>query len=205
MSSIYTYLITFFLHFSHFLAPGTSYAKFLKAYGVEEAKGFFPYEWLDDVTKLEHTELPPHEAFYSSLKGSNISDEEYAYCQKEWEDRNMSTFRDFLIWYNNLDVGPFVTAVERLQTFYFQKGIDVLKTAMSVPGIARQLLFQAARKQSAEFSLIDKNNADLLHTTISSIGMRVLEHFLAYKTHESRHQITQIALNGQNPTTHHAI
>ena len=30
----------------------------------------------------------------------------------------------------------------------------------------------------------------------SSIEMRVLEHFLAHKTHESRHQITQIALNG---------
>ena len=30
----------------------------------------------------------------------------------------------------------------------------------------------------------------------SSIGRRVLEHFLAHKTHESRHQITQIVLNG---------
>jgi hypothetical protein len=33
-----------FLDISHFLAPGTSYAGFLKAYRVEEAKGFFPYE-----------------------------------------------------------------------------------------------------------------------------------------------------------------
>ena len=30
-------------------------------------------------------------------------------------DDNMPTFRDFLVWYNNLDVGPFVTAVENLQ------------------------------------------------------------------------------------------
>ncbi|XP_053380152.1 uncharacterized protein LOC123531892 [Mercenaria mercenaria] len=77
----------------------------------------------------------------------------------------MSTFKDFLVWYNNLDVGPFVTAVERLQKFYFDKNIDVLKTAMSVPGIARQLLFKSATEKGAEFSLIDRKNADL-HATI---------------------------------------
>ena len=33
-------------------------------------------------------------------------------------------------------------------------------------------------------------------TYSSSIEMRVLEHFLAHKTHDSRHQITQIVLNG---------
>ncbi len=32
-----------FMDASHFLAPGTSYAKFLKAYQVDECKGFFPY------------------------------------------------------------------------------------------------------------------------------------------------------------------
>lgn len=71
-----------FLDISHFLAPGTSYAGFLKAYRVEEAKGFFPYEWLDDMTKLDHQQLPPHDAFYSGLKDTNISEVEYAYCQK---------------------------------------------------------------------------------------------------------------------------
>lgn len=81
----------------------------------------------------------------------------------------MTTFKDFLIWYNNLDVGPFVMAVERLQTFYFEKGIGVFKTAMSVPGIARQLLFKSARIQRAEFSLLDKTNADLYHTIKDNI------------------------------------
>lgn len=158
-----------FLDISHFLAPGTSYARFLKAYGVEETKGFFPYEWFDDITKLDNTELPPFEAFYSSLKGTNISKEDYLYCQRVWTERNMTKFEEFLTWYNNLDVGPFVTAVERLQKFYFRKGIDVLKTAMSVPGIARQLLFKSAKDQQAEFALIDKKNADLYQTIKQNI------------------------------------
>ena len=70
-----------FLDMSQFLAAGSSYTSFLKAYHVAEQKGYFPYEWFDDIAKLEYEFLPPHQAFYSQLKGSNISEEEYQYCQ----------------------------------------------------------------------------------------------------------------------------
>ena len=81
----------------------------------------------------------------------------------------MTTFRDFLVWYNNLDVAPFVAAVGNFQKFYFQKGVDVFKTAISVPGIARQLLFKSARKENVNFSLFDKQNQDLFRTIKHSI------------------------------------
>ena len=116
-----------FLDMSQCLAPGSSYACCLKAYHVTEQKSFFPYEWFDDISKLKATSLPPHEAFYSHLKSTNVSEEEYAYCQSVWRDHQMQTFRDFLIWYNNLDVRPFVEAVENFQHFYFEKGMDVFK------------------------------------------------------------------------------
>lgn len=64
----------------------------------------------------------------------------------------MTCFKDFLIWYNNLDVGPFVQAVIKLQNFYLNKNIDIFKTTISVPGIARQLVFQAAKNEGAYFS-----------------------------------------------------
>lgn len=164
-----------FLDMSQFLAAGSSYAGFLKAYHISEQKGYFPYEWFDDVTKLEATSLPPHQAFYSHLKGSNISEEEYEYCEKVWRDHQMRTFRDFLVWYNNLDVEPFVKAVENFQQFYFEKGIDVFKTAISVPGIARQLLFRTARKENANFALFDKQNEDLYQTIKHNIvGVQAL-------------------------------
>ena len=86
-----------FLDISQFLASGSSYSGFLIAYHVTSQKGFFPYEWFDDIGKLEDTALPPYESFYSQLKGSNISEEEYAYCQRVWRDQRMQTFRDFLI------------------------------------------------------------------------------------------------------------
>ena len=134
-----------FLDISQFLVARSYCDSFLKAYHVAQHKGYFCYEWFDDVNKLETTCLPHHEAFYSSLKGKYITEEEYEYCQKVWKENRMTTFRDFLVFYNNLDVEPFVTAVERLHVFYFEKGIDGLKTAISVPGLARQLLFQSAK------------------------------------------------------------
>ena len=76
----------------------------------------------------------------------------------------MRTFRDFLVWYNNLDVEPFVEAVENFQQFYFEQGIDVFKTAISVPGIPRPLLFRTGRKENANFALFDKQNEDLYQT-----------------------------------------
>ena len=54
-------------------SPGFSYDKFLKAYECPQTKGFFPYEWMDSLEKLEHSSLPPHEAFYSTLTNKNIS------------------------------------------------------------------------------------------------------------------------------------
>ena len=158
-----------FLDMSQFLAAGSSYAGFLKAYAVEESKGFFPYTWFDCAEKLNYSKLPALEDFYSDLKGCNISADDNAVCQKVWSENKMSTFRDFLVWYKNLVVGPFVTAVERFQRFYFSKGIDVFKTAISVPGNARQLLFKTAKKQNANFTLCDQNNSDLYKTIKQNI------------------------------------
>lgn len=172
-----------FLDASHFLAPGTSYAKFLTAYQVDESKGHFPYEWFDDVSKLECNQLPPPSAFYSSLKETCISDTDYQTCQQAWVDHNMTTFRDFLVWDNNLDVGPFVTAVTRLQQFYFDRNIDLFKIAMSVPGIARKMLFDTATREGAEFMLLDEKNKDLYHNIKSNIvgGPSIIYHRKAVK------------------------
>lgn len=62
---------------------------------------------------------------------------EYNFCKYIWKQEKLTCLRDFLIWYNNLDVAPFVSEVLRLEEFYFGRYIDIFKTTMSVPGIAR--------------------------------------------------------------------
>ena len=81
-----------FLDITNYLAPGFSYNHFLKVYKCEQTKGFFPYEWVDALDKLEGTSLPPREMFQSALKNTNISEKEYAYFEQVWDENEMQTF-----------------------------------------------------------------------------------------------------------------
>ena len=97
-----------FLDMTNYIAPGFSYDKYLKAYGCKITKGFFPYEYMDCLERLDDTTLPPKEAFFSQLKNEGISDKDYVGCQEAWRDNGMTILRDFLVWYNNRDVVPFL-------------------------------------------------------------------------------------------------
>jgi hypothetical protein len=77
-----------FLDIVTYLAPGFSYSQYLKAYKYTEQKGFFPYEWMTSMDKLNVSQLPPQEAFFSTLKNENISAEDYHQCQRVWEDKD---------------------------------------------------------------------------------------------------------------------
>ena len=149
-----------FLDMKNYLAAGTSYDQFLKAYGVQVRKFFFPYEFLDSLEKLDYPSLPPHEAFYSSIKNSNISDEEYALCKRTWKEQKMTTLRDFLIYYNNLDTFPFLQAVEKAFSFFQDKKLDMFKSAISVPGLTLNYLFSLLTPD-VYFTLISNQNRDL--------------------------------------------
>ena len=50
---------------------------FLKAYGASEEKGFFPYEWFDSIEKLNESQLPPIDSFWSKLKNHIVMSVEY--------------------------------------------------------------------------------------------------------------------------------
>ena len=147
-----------FLDICNFLAPGISYAKFLKAYDCQEEKGFFPYEWIS-VEKLDDPSLPPHQAFYSKLRGENISEEDYHHCQTVWEKKGMRTVRDFLVWYNNSDVVPFVEAVEKMKVFWQERQIDMTQ-CISLPGLAFKFAMSFLKEPNLHLSVFD---SPLLH------------------------------------------
>ena len=157
-----------FVDICNYLAPGYSYADFLKAYGCSAQKGFFPYEWFDNVEKLEFDQLPPHEAFFSALKNANITEDEYRFCSAIWRDKNMESFRDYLIWYNNLDVEPFVEAIEKMFEFYQAKGLDLFKDGISVPGLVMKYMFSGL-EHNTFFSLFREQDKDLYYSFKNNI------------------------------------
>ena len=63
---------------------------------------------MDCLEKLGHTCLPSQGAFDSPLKGTRVTDEQYAFCKWVWSDSYTHTFADLLVWQNNLDVEPIV-------------------------------------------------------------------------------------------------
>ncbi|XP_051159269.1 uncharacterized protein LOC127280359 [Leptopilina boulardi] len=67
-------------------------------------KGVFPYEYLDSRSKLDDTELPAKERFYSTLYDAGISDGEYEHAQKVWSEFNCQTFNDYVHLYMKTDV-----------------------------------------------------------------------------------------------------
>ena len=149
-----------FLDVTQYLAPGVSYDKYLKAYGCELQKGYFPYEYMDDLHKLEDRILPPQSAFFSRLKNEGISNDDYARCQAVWRDNGMETLREYLIWYNNRDVVPFLDAIAKQFAFYHDRGIDMFKDGISVPGLSLLHLFNDLPNDTY-FTVFNRTNSDL--------------------------------------------
>ena len=149
-----------FVDICNYLAPGVSYDKYLKAYGCELQKGHFPYEYMDDLQKLEDRVLPPQSAFFSRLKNEGISNDDYARCQAVWRDNGMETLREYLIWYNNRDVTPFLDAISKQFAFYRDRDIDMFKDGISVPGLSLLHLFNDLPNDT-NFVTFNRTNSDL--------------------------------------------
>ena len=149
-----------FVDICNYLAPGFSYDKYLKAYGCAQRKGHFPYEYMNDLCKLEDRALPPQSAFFSRLTSEGISDTDYAACQAVWRDNRMTTMRDYLIWYNNRDVEPFLEAIAKQATFYRDRHIEMFKDGISVPGLSLLYLFNDLPPDT-NFVNFNRTNSDL--------------------------------------------
>ncbi|XP_051159144.1 uncharacterized protein LOC127280280 [Leptopilina boulardi] len=67
-------------------------------------KGVFPYEYIDSREKLDETQLPPKEKFYSTLNDSYVSDEDYAHAQKVWSEFNCKNLGDYVYLYMQTDI-----------------------------------------------------------------------------------------------------
>ncbi len=66
--------------------PYTKFTNMKRFFNEEEMpliarKSLYPYEFIDDHTKLTYKGLPPRESFYSKVRLDGISDEDYIHAQ----------------------------------------------------------------------------------------------------------------------------
>jgi len=156
-----------FLDIINYLGPGTSYEKWVKAYGCKAVKSWFPYEWFDTPEKLDFPGLPKYEEWYSRLKGEYVLTlDQWVRCQRLFKEKGMRTFADWLRYYNNLDVAPGLEALEKMRTFYNEKGIDILKDAVSISGVSLHYLLQGAVERGAELYGPGKEEYEMLKEAV---------------------------------------
>src|SRR6056300_692760 len=67
-------------------------------------KGVFPYDYFDSLEKLNETELPSKNDFYSKLNNKHISDKDYTHAKKVWQVFQIKTLKDYHDLYLKTDV-----------------------------------------------------------------------------------------------------
>ena len=137
-----------FLDITNFLAPGITYGKWVKTYGAKQTKSWLPYEWFDSTDKLDYKGLPPYCCWYSQLRNSfALTPAEYGECKCVFKERRMKTFGDWLEYYNNLDVTPFLETLKKMKAFHTEIGVDIFKDTVSLLGVAMQYILQGTLRQ----------------------------------------------------------
>lgn len=64
----------------------------------------YPYDYMDGPTKLEETQLPLKEEFYSKLQDAHITDEQYAHAQRVFKAFSCQNMLDYHNLYLESDV-----------------------------------------------------------------------------------------------------
>ena len=83
-------------------------------------KGFYPYEYIDSIERLQEKELPGKEKFYSTLTGKTITDTEYSHAQKVWETFDCNTLLDYHNLYLKTDVLLLADSFEKYRSFFLE-------------------------------------------------------------------------------------
>ena len=99
-------------------------------------KGFFPYDYMDDIEKLKDTKPPPQKAFYSKLTGKGINNYNYNHVLNVWKTWKMKTFKEYLELYNITDVLLLADVFENFRDICLKNyGLDPVYY-FTAPGLA---------------------------------------------------------------------
>ena len=156
-----------FLDIINYLGPGTSHEKWVEAYECKTVKSWFPYEWFDRPEKLDYPGLPDYMDWYSKLKGDFVLKlSKWKACKKTFREEGMKTFEDWVRYYNNLDVAPGLEALQKMKNFYTEKGIDIMKDAVSIPDVSLHYLLRGAIERNADLYSPSKEAYDMLKAAV---------------------------------------
>ena len=66
-----------------------------EAFDLLRRKGVYPYDWMDDLSKMSETSIPNKEAFYNELNDVHVDDEDYEHAKRVWSFFGCKQFKDY--------------------------------------------------------------------------------------------------------------
>ena len=122
-------------------------------------KGFFPYDWFDYFEKLNATQLPPKEVFYSKLTDDDISDDDCTHSHKFLDVFDMKTMRDYHDQYVKSDVLLLADVFENFRDVYMKtNGLDPV-WYYTLPGLALDAMLKSTE---AKLELLTDHDMHLM-------------------------------------------
>lgn len=104
-------------------------------------KGVYPYEYMDNPSRFMETELPPIESFYSSLRGDDITEDDYVHAQTIWSSMKMQTMQDYHDFYLKTDVLLLTDVFQNFRSVCLREKKLEPSYYMSLPGFTQDALF----------------------------------------------------------------
>ena len=166
----------------NYTPAGTSFRQFLKCWAPDlpDQKLFFPYPALGDLQNLSMDHLPEydHQWWISDLDGCHLLEEDgtretglqnHAKMVEMWDDNNIQDLKQWLCLYNLYDCAPGVSAFQCMREMYESKGVDILKSVISTPGVSRALLFSHSQANNDHFSLFNETDKEIKKRLENSI------------------------------------
>ena len=118
-------------------------------------KGVYPYEYKDSSEKFLKNELPDKCEFFSSLKDSGITEEEYQRANSVWNNFKMNTVGDYHDFYLKTDVLLLADVFEKfIKTCLNYYGLDHCLYS-SAPGLSLDALLKITKIELETISDVD--------------------------------------------------
>ena len=119
-------------------------------------KGFYPYEYMDNIEKLKDTKPPPQKAFYSKLTGKGINNYNYNHVLEVWKTFKMKSLKEYHEVYNKTDVLLLADVFEKFRDICLKNyGLDPVYY-YTAPGLAWDAMLKMTNISLELLSDVDK-------------------------------------------------
>ncbi|KAG2861556.1 hypothetical protein PC113_g7056 [Phytophthora cactorum] len=83
-----------------------------------------------------------YDNFDSKLRGTSITSDDYERVKFVWGYYGMKSIKDLLVWYNNLDVVPFIKAIKAQRELFMRFDLNMFTNGVSLPGLSEKVMYQ---------------------------------------------------------------